>query len=129
MAGSRSHGIEQHFSIDGLVQESNRTSGQSLRASLFTSVRGEKDGRNAPAVCVELFLQLQTVHPRHPPVENQASDRRKILAMQKLFRGSEEEHGESDRSQKTGERHANRFIVINYSNNRRIAHDASKVGR
>ena len=49
--------------------------------------------------------------------------------MQKLFRGREEDHCEADGSQKTGERHANRFVVINDCNDRRAAHDARKVRR
>jgi hypothetical protein len=124
---SRRHRVEQYLSIDRLVQECNRTSGQSLRASLFTLVRGEEDDRNAPSICTEISLQLQAVHPGHPPVENQAADRRKILAMQKLFGGREDKHGESDGAQKTRKRNANRFIVINYCNDRLTTHDASKV--
>src|SRR5216683_3689775 len=129
LSDSGPHGVEQHVGIHRLVQECNRTSGQSLRASFFTAMRGEEDDRNSPTVRNQIVLQLQAVHPGHPPVENQASDRWKILTMQQLFRGREEEHRESDGSQKTGKRHANRFIIIHYSNERLAAHDASKVRR
>src|SRR6266851_4789219 len=82
LSDSGPHGVEQHVCIHRFVQECNRTSGQSLRASFFAAMRGEEDDRNSPTVRNQIVLQLQAVHPGYPPVENQASDRWEIPAMQ-----------------------------------------------
>src|SRR5262249_11331272 len=71
------HDVQQGVSIHGLAQERDRTRLQRTALLRLARAAGEEDDRDVRAALCQAALQLETVDPRHPHVEDETpGDRR-----------------------------------------------------
>src|SRR5262245_35092261 len=71
------HDVQQGVSIHGLAQERDRTRLQRTALLRLARAAGQEDDRDVRAALSQAALQLETVDPRHPHVEDETpGDRR-----------------------------------------------------
>src|SRR5262252_2615491 len=122
MFESRIYGIEEVLLAAGFVQKGHRAGGKGACARVVIGMRRDEDDRDAPVRCIQLTLELESVHTRHPHIENQACRLVRVLRLQERFSRRETLRAKSDGSKQIVERIPESIVIVDNRNERNAGH-------
>src|SRR5207245_6648406 len=82
----RIYGMEEILLAAGFGQKGHRAGGKGARSRVVIGIRRDEDDRDTPVRRHQLTLELESVHARHPHIENQAGRLVRVMRMQERFR-------------------------------------------
>jgi hypothetical protein len=129
MLESRIYRMEEVILAAWFVQKGHRAGFEGSRSRLVVGVGRNEDDRDLPVGRNDLTLELESVHARHPDVENQACRFARVIRTQERFRRRETLRPKSDGSEQIIERIPQRVIIVNNRNERNAGHRASFSSR
>jgi Outer membrane efflux protein len=104
--------VEQLLIPEGLGQKFHRARLHGLHRHGNVPMTGDEDDGDRDAGLGQLTLEIEAAQSRQSHIQNEASRRVRTLAAQEFLGGRERLHAETDRSDETPERVANRPVVI-----------------
>ncbi len=116
------HRMEQGFIAERLLQEANGARLDGPCPCRLVILRCDEYDWNSRPGRGQVLLQLQTVHPRQPEIEDQASRVMQVVGMQEVLSRGERLCGKSDRFQETPQRLPVRLIIVHNCNDRSLPH-------
>jgi hypothetical protein len=128
MFENRIYGIEEILLAAGFVQKGHRTGCKGALSRIVIGVRRDEDDRDVPVRRHELTLELESVHARHPHIENQACRLVRVIRLQERFRRRETLHAKSNGSEQIVERIPQSVVIVNNRNERNAGHELSLLG-
>ena len=105
--------LDQEATIEGLVQETNRSALKRALPNILFRKGANKNKRQAMAHSAQMRLQLYTAHGRHLDVSNHARRIFQLRRLEKGFGRGENMNRISQRPDEVLRRGADRCIVIN----------------
>jgi len=122
MFESRIYGIEEILLTAGFVQKGYRAGGKGARSRVVIGMRRDEDDRDAPVRRLQLTLELDPGHARHPHIENQACRLVRVLRLQERFSRRETLRAKSDGSEQIVERIPESVVIVDNRNERNSGH-------
>jgi hypothetical protein len=99
--------------IERFCKKLDRTPSHGLNTHARVSMRCNKDDRNVAVLFSELGLQLQTRHPRHADVNDQARSFTMQIGFEELFRGSKTPCGQPRSFHQVAQGILHGLVVVN----------------
>src|SRR3989442_4396787 len=109
----RFHRVQEFVVAKGFVQESHGAGFKGCRSRVVVGIGRDEDDGKSPVGRHNVALQLESVHARHPHVQNQTLTIASFGRAQKRFSRGEAERLESGRSDQTGERKPVGIVIVN----------------
>src|SRR5216684_9130377 len=109
---SGSNASEQGFIVERFCQELHSACSQRLHPHSFVAVSRDEDGRNPALLDVQLGLQFQAGHSRHPDIRDEACRLVLLAGLQEFLRGHKRSRRHSRRFQQALQCAAHQIIVI-----------------
>src|SRR2546427_5998052 len=122
MFESRIYGIEEILLAARFVQKGHRAGFNGARTRVVIGVRRDEDDRDAPVRRTQLTLELESVHARHPYIENQTCRLVRLMRLQERFRRRETVRAKSDGSEQIIERISQSVVIVDNRNERNSGH-------
>ena len=82
----RLYGIEEILLVAGFIQKGHCAGGKGTSSRVVIGICRDEDDRDAPICRHQLTLELESVHARHPHIENQARRLVRVIRLQERFR-------------------------------------------
>src|SRR5262249_11316320 len=120
-----SYAIEQELITEGLLDEVDRAGLHRAHRHRYLGVSGDDDGRELDAAPRELGLEIESAHPRHAHVQDQAARLRRVVIREELRSRGVGAHGKPHRVEQPAQRVPHRAVVVDDEDNRLRRHRAS----
>src|SRR5262249_39061278 len=120
-----SYAIEQELIAEGLLDEVDRAGLHRAYRHGHLGVSGDDDGRELDAAPRELGLEIETAHPRHAHVQDQAPRLRRIVIREELRGRRVGAHRKAHRVEQPAQRVPHRAVVVDDEDNGFRRHRAS----
>jgi hypothetical protein len=106
------NGVNQGLGVEWLPQERYSARTYSARAVRLLSKGCDENNGGKVSLLHQTLLQLDTIHPRHPHIDNEATRVIYERRLQERFAGSKRVDQESMQSQQSLRCHPNRLVIV-----------------